>query len=88
MLDEVQLPMRPVKIGKQLVVSVMEESIRNKKKLALSALLDLGCTRTCVDKEYVKGQGWPLQKIANPIRIEYADGSLMEQSTIHYMVDL
>jgi hypothetical protein len=56
-LDEVQLLMRPVKIRKQLVVSTMAESIANKKKSVLNALLDSECTQTCIDKEYVKSQG-------------------------------
>jgi hypothetical protein len=80
--------MRPVKIGKQLVVLTLAESIVNKKKLVLNALLDSGCTQTCIDEEYVKDQGWPLQKIINPIWIEYVDGSSTEQSTIWYLVDL
>jgi hypothetical protein len=86
-LDEVQLPMRPVKIGKQLVVSAMAESILNKKAV-LNVLLDSGCTRMYIAEEYKKSQGWPLQKIANLIKIEYMDGSSTEQSTIQYLVDL
>jgi hypothetical protein len=86
-LDEVQLPIRPVKIGKQLVVSTSAESIVNKKSM-LNALLDSGCTRTCIDEEYARSQGWPLQKVTNPIKIEYVDGSLMDQSIIKYSVDL
>jgi hypothetical protein len=87
-LDEVQLPMRPVKIEKQLVVSTMTESIATKKKSVPNALLYSGCTWTCVDEEYTKTQGWPLQKIAKPIQIDYADGSSTEQSMIRYMVNL
>jgi hypothetical protein len=36
----------------------------------------------------MKSQGWPLQKITNPISIEYTDGSSITESKIWYMVDL
>jgi hypothetical protein len=85
--DEVRLPVRPMKTGKQLVVKTMAESI-NKKKSDLLALLDSGCTRTCIDEEYAKSQGWPLQKIANPILIEYANSSSTSEAKIRYMVNL
>jgi hypothetical protein len=87
-LDEVWLPVRLMKTGKQLVVKTMVESIKNKKKSDLLTLLDSGCTRTCIDEEYAKSQRWPLQKITNPILVKYVDRSSMTQSKIYYMVDL
>jgi hypothetical protein len=82
-LDEVWLPVRPVKVGKPLVVEVIVEAIRMKKKIDLPVLLDSGCTHTCIDEEFARSQGWPLEKISHPISIKYADSSVTEKSKSH-----
>jgi hypothetical protein len=81
-LDEVQLPVRPVKAGKQLVVNIMAEAIKMKKRTDLPTLLNSGYTCTCIDEESARAQGWPLKKIAHTILIKYTDGTMTERSKI------
>jgi hypothetical protein len=51
-------------------------------------LIDSGCMRTCVDAEFVREAGLTMTRIPNPIKVEYADGTIVEGSTIHYSVDI
>jgi hypothetical protein len=46
----------PIKIGKQLPMTVALEEITMKKAM-VSALVDSGCTRTCTDEEFMRNQG-------------------------------
>jgi hypothetical protein len=87
-LDEVWLPMRPVKLEKQFALEVVTEAIATRKKVTTHALVNSGCTRTCIDKTFAQEQGWPLERICHPILIEYADGTVTEESKIWYMVNL
>jgi hypothetical protein len=87
-LDEHTLFVRPVKIGRQLTIEVSIEDIQTKKQVKATALIDSGCMRTCIDEEFAKKAGLVLQRIANPIRVEYVDGTSVEDSTIRYSTDI
>jgi hypothetical protein len=64
------------------------EDIRTKKAAKTTALIDSGCMRTCVDEEFARKAGLMLTKINNPIKVEYADGTSVEDSTIRYSTDI
>jgi hypothetical protein len=66
----------------QLILPVGLEELKTKNKTNVSALLDSGCVRTCVDKVYAREQKWPLQRIQKPIQVQYVDGSSNSESTI------
>jgi hypothetical protein len=76
--DEVQAP----KIGKQLSTTITLKDIATKKRNMVLALVDSRCARTCVNEKYARQQGWLLEKIKNLIPIEYADGTVTEESKI------
>jgi hypothetical protein len=81
-LDEQTLFVRPIKIGKQLMIKVAIEDIRTKTSMEAMALIDSGCMRMCIDEEFARRVGLMLIKIKNPIKVEYADGTSVEDSTI------
>jgi hypothetical protein len=81
-LDKQTLFIRPVKIGRQLTVNVSIEDIRTRRKIETKALIDSGCMRTCIDEEFARNVGLMLTRIKSPIKVEYADGTSVEDSTI------
>jgi hypothetical protein len=86
--DEVQIQMRPIWIGKQLLIEVVLEDIVTKKKMVTQALVNLGCTQMHVNEEFARSQGWLLKRIKNPIPIKYADRTVTETSKIWYHTNL
>jgi hypothetical protein len=80
--DKVQLPIRPLCLGKQMSIEVSLEDIQTKKKASAPALIDSGCTRTCMDESFARSQGWPLKQIKHPIPVEYADGMVTKTAKI------
>jgi hypothetical protein len=87
-LDKQTLFIRPVKIGKQLTIDVAIEDIKTKKNIKATTLVDSGCMRTCIDESFTRDSGLVLTKIIKPIRVEYADGTSVEDSTIRYSTDI
>jgi hypothetical protein len=87
-LDKQTLFVRPVKIGRQLTIDISIEDIRTKKQIETKALIDSGCMRTCIDEEFARKAGLMLTRIIKPIKVEYADGTSVEDSTIRYSTDI
>jgi hypothetical protein len=87
-LDDRTLFVRPIKIRKQLTINIAIEDIRTKKNTKTTALIDSGCMRTCIDEEFARKSGLMLTRIINPIKVEYADGTSVEDSTIRYSTDI
>jgi hypothetical protein len=87
-LDRQTLFVRPVKIGKQLTIDVAIEDIKTKKTVKATALVDSGCMRTCIDEDFARNSGLMLTRIIKPIKVEYADGTSVEDSTIRYSTDV
>jgi hypothetical protein len=54
----------------------------------MEALIDSGCMRTCIDEEFIRSQGFMMTKILEPIKVEYADRTVVEGSTIRYTTNL
>jgi hypothetical protein len=81
-LKNYPLPIRPIKIGKQLVRKIAIEDIQTKTAMQTEVLVDSGCMKTCIDKEYARKEGLMFIKILNPIKVEYTDGMTIEGSTI------
>jgi hypothetical protein len=86
--DEYLLPIRPIKTGKQLVIDVALEDVHSKVWMQTTTLVDSGCMRTCIDADFARERGLTLMKIPEPIKVEYADGTIMEKSTIKYAVNV
>jgi hypothetical protein len=82
------LPVRPVRTGKQLMVKVDLKDLHTWKTGTAEALVDSGCMRTCVNEAFVRVAGFTLNKIPKLIRVEYADGTSVEESTIRYAINL
>jgi hypothetical protein len=59
-IDDIQLNQNRMIQGQQLLLRVRLENLKTKKTAETDALLDSGCTRTCVDEAYARVQGWPL----------------------------
>jgi predicted aspartyl protease len=80
--------MRPIQLVRQITLEVKMEEISTKKQAVAKALVDSGCTWTCVDEAFAREQNWPLKQIKHPIPIKYADGTITEASKIWYSVNL
>ena len=48
----------------------------------VTALLDSGCTRTVIDKEFAKKKDLPIHKLPIPIPVYNADGTFNEEGSI------
>jgi hypothetical protein len=64
------------------------EDVNTKAPGQTEALVDSGCMRTCIDEKFVRDQGFMLTKIPKPIWVKYANGTIMEGSTIHYSTNI
>jgi hypothetical protein len=87
-LDEQTLFVRLIKIRKQLTIEVAIKDIRTKKNTKTTVLIDSGCMRTCIDEDFVRKSGLMLTQIINPIKVEYVDGTSVEDSMIQYSTDI
>ncbi|EKM73291.1 hypothetical protein AGABI1DRAFT_135134 [Agaricus bisporus var. burnettii JB137-S8] len=55
----------------------------NGKKLKLSAMVDSGCTHTCIDEELVKKKKIPTKKLERPITCRNSDGTIAGKKGYH-----
>ena len=58
----------------QLMVAAEVMHTRNWKTFIMKALIDSGCAWSCINTTLMAKQGWPMNKLLNPIEIVYADG--------------
>jgi hypothetical protein len=87
-LNEQTLFVKPIKIGKQLMIKVVIEDIHTKTSTEAMALIDSGYMRTCIDEEFTRKAGLMLIKVKNLIKVEYADRTSVEDSAIQYSMDI
>ncbi|KAF7773493.1 transcriptional regulator family: Zinc finger, CCHC-type [Agaricus bisporus var. burnettii] len=60
----------------------------NGKKLKLSAMVDSGCTHTCIDEELVKKKKIPTKKLERPITCRNSDGTIAGKKDITKFVKM
>ncbi|KAF7773650.1 hypothetical protein Agabi119p4_5817 [Agaricus bisporus var. burnettii] len=60
----------------------------NGKKLKLSAMVDSGCTHTCIDEELVKKKKIPTKKLGRPITCRNSDGTIAGKKDITKFVKM
>ncbi|KAF7785180.1 hypothetical protein Agabi119p4_1345 [Agaricus bisporus var. burnettii] len=60
----------------------------NGKKLKLSAMVDSGCTHTCIDEELVKKKKIPTKKLERPITCRNSDGMIAGKKDITKFVKM
>jgi predicted aspartyl protease len=65
-----------------MMLKVALEDIWTKKMVMVEALLDSGCTQTCINGEFLRKSGLSLEKIRKPITVEYMDGTTMDEARI------
>ena len=52
------------------------------RKAALRALVDSGCSRTCLNIVWAKKMKWPVYKLKTSVKLVYADGRESSESTL------
>jgi hypothetical protein len=85
-INDIQI--RSQKSTQQLLIPAVVEELKMKKMANMVALVNSGCIQMCIDEQYACKQKWPLLRIPQPIRVQYANRSSNEESTIRYRVDL
>ncbi len=78
-LEELRQPRRYISAlsgkGKDLTIDVQIETLENTTKIAMSALVDSGCTSSAVDQTFVKKHKIPTHATTAPIPVYNADGT-------------
>jgi hypothetical protein len=74
--------------GDQMVVPVHLQTLGEGKVLRMDALLDSGCTGSCIDTEFVRKNEIPTKKVPLAIPVYNADGSLNEGGPITEFVEV
>lgn len=64
-----------VRPRRQLDTTILLETLDSKMSLAVSALIDSGCTISCIDQDVVHAYGFKTVSLNQPIRVLLADGS-------------
>ncbi|EGO20325.1 hypothetical protein SERLADRAFT_352231 [Serpula lacrymans var. lacrymans S7.9] len=54
----------------------------------IDALLDSGCTGSCIDSRFVEEQGYERQRIPRPIPVYNADGTFNRDESIKEFIKL
>jgi hypothetical protein len=62
--------------------------MKTRQKDELSALLDSGCTCTCIDEEHAKSRKWFLCSMEKPLDVVYANRPGGKESQIWYYMNL
>src|SRR5258708_8669485 len=60
----------------------------NQKKLQVKALIDSGCTTTCIGEELIKREKIPMAKIPKPITCRNSDGTISGNKPVTDFVEL
>jgi len=89
-LNELRMPRRYIrKQGQsQMNISVLLQALSDGNAFRLKALLDSGCTGSCIDKEFVKKNDIRTKKVPRPIPVYNADGMLNEGGPITEFVEM
>jgi hypothetical protein len=89
-LKELRLPKRYIrKQGQsQMDIPVHLQTLDSGSIFRLRALLDSGCTGSCIDKGFVKRNDIRTRKVPRPIPVYNADGTLNEGGPITEFVEM
>ncbi|EGO01047.1 hypothetical protein SERLA73DRAFT_50646, partial [Serpula lacrymans var. lacrymans S7.3] len=74
--------------GNQMNVMCKLTTLDTLKSETIKALLDSGCTGSCINLQFVKDQGYKIRKILRPIPVYNADGTLNTNGAIKEFVIL
>ena len=72
----------------EMLVPIVLQSLTTGKTRAVKALLDNGCTRTCIDWGYAKAEGFEMTELDAPITANNADGTENARGKITHYVEL
>jgi hypothetical protein len=72
----------------QMSVPVHLQTLDDGHILQVIALLDSGCTGSCIDKEFVRKNNIQTKKVPLPIPVYNADGSLNKGGPITEFVEV
>ncbi|SJL04219.1 uncharacterized protein ARMOST_07580 [Armillaria ostoyae] len=91
-LDELHKPkryfIRAQNSPQSLLLPVVLETIEQPITVQAKALLDSGCTRSSIHRDFIEKHGIPVQKTASPISIYNADGSRNKAGEITMYAEL
>ena len=91
-LYELAQPMHYVRSAgrkRQTTLSVVLQTMEfPRRSLPVNALLDSGCTGSCIDEDFVRRNGISTRKTALPIPVYNADGSANSNGSITEFVDI
>lgn len=73
---------------KEIIVDMQIETVDTKKVRSIKALLDSGCTNTCIDRAYCEAENLEMQPLETPVRARNADGTENAKGLITHYVDL
>jgi hypothetical protein len=74
--------------GNQLDINLVATTLDNGRKFEIQALLDSGCTGSCIDSKWVKDKGITTHKYLRAIPVYNADGSMNLGGSIAEFVEL
>lgn len=72
----------------QLMLPVLLERLDNKVQVKVNALLDSGCTGSCINRSFVNENKIPTRKLPIAIPIYNADGTINRDGSISEVVDI
>lgn len=73
---------------REMFVSVQVETLDTKKRRQVKALLDSGCTISCIDRDYCKSEGMTMVPLEESVQATNADGSVNNGGLITHYVEL
>ncbi|EGO00951.1 hypothetical protein SERLA73DRAFT_37180, partial [Serpula lacrymans var. lacrymans S7.3] len=74
--------------GNQMNISCRLTTLDTNRSTTIEALLDSGCTGSCIDSTFVKEQKYETKKIPRPIPVYNADGTLNKDGAIKEFIEL
>ncbi|KAJ6459184.1 hypothetical protein C8R47DRAFT_994756, partial [Mycena vitilis] len=72
----------------EMLLPIELETLDTGKTRVIKALLDNGCTTTCMDRGYAEAEGYELKELDKPIKASNADGSENTQGNITHYTEL
>ncbi len=85
-LEELRQPKRYISAlsrkGKDLTIDVQVETLENVTKIAMTALVDSGCTSSAINQTFVEKHNIPTHATTAPIPVYNADGTRNQGGSI------